>query len=248
MSGKIRWSSSGRQPLALLRLSRRVRAHYLSPVRFRVSLAALGTIAALAACRKSPQPAPPQTAVTTSPTPLASLAGQRIIVLPLHYLRSTDTLGLGAQLTNPRAFLRSVDDEIAFAMAERGLKSQWIFPEDLVRISKRNIGHSTDPYALAAGVLRPTGPRRIPQLPDPLASQLRSLVALSDARYALFPVEVRTENSGAGARAVLHIALLDVRMSNIRWAGEVASDTMTTISPGLAASLANRLANLIAGT
>jgi hypothetical protein len=248
MIGKIRSPERGRQPLAVIRLSRSVRADYLSPVRFRVSLAALGTIAALAACAKPPKPAPPSAGVTVSPTPLASLAGQRIIVLPVHYLRATDTLGLTTPLARPHDFLRSLDDEIAFAMAERGLRSQWVFPEDLARIAKRNAGHSADPYALAAEVLRPTGPRRIPQLPDPLASQLRSLVALSDARYALFPVEVRFENVGTTGRAVLHVALIDARASNIRWSGDIASDTMSTIPAGLAASLANRLANLIAGT
>lgn len=225
-----------------------MRADYLSRVRFRVSLAALGTIVALAACAKPPAPAAPAAGVAVSATPLASLAGQRIIVLPVHYLRATDTLGLSAQIAKPRDFLRALDDEIAFAMGERGLRSQWVFPEDLARAQRRNAGHATDPYALAAEVLRPTGPRRIPQLPDPLASQLRALVAVSDARYALFPVEVRFENAGGAARAVLHVALLDARASNVRWAGDVASDTMSTISPGLAASLANRLANLIAGS
>ena len=183
-----------------------------------------------------------------SPTPLATLAGQRIIVLPLHYLRAIDTLGIAGQIANPRSFLRSVDDEIAFAMAERGLKSAWVFPDVLLRSHQRNVGHTADPYNLAGEVLRPTGPRRIEQLPDPLASQLRTLVAVSDARFALFPVEVRFENSGGAARAVMHVVLLDVRASNIRWAGEVASDNLTGVTPGLAASLANRLANLIAKT
>jgi hypothetical protein len=217
-------------------------------VRFRVSLAVLGTVAALGACAKKPKAAPPSGAVAPSPTPLATLAGQRIIVLPLHYLRAIDTLGLSAQVAHPREFLRSIDDEIAFAMAERGLKSQWMFPDELQRSHQRNIGHTPDPYALAAEVLRPTGPRRVEQLPDPLASQLRSLVAVSDARFALFPVEVRFENSGGAARAIMHVVLLDARASNIRWAGDIASDTMRTITPGLAATLANRLANLIAGT
>lgn len=208
----------------------------------------MGSLAALAACRKPPKPAPPAGAVVQSPTPLATLAGQRIIVLPLHYLRAIDTLGIAGQISNPRAFLRSIDDEIAFAMAERGLKSAWVFPDVLLRSHQRNVGHTADPYNLAGEVLRPTGPRRLEQLPDPLASQLRTLVAVSDARFALFPVEVRFENSGGAARAIMHVVLLDARASNIRWAGEVASDTLTTIPNGLAASLANRLANLIAKT
>ena len=219
--------------------------HYLSLVRIRVLLAAIGWTAATAGCARSPK-VPPQTpAVTNSPTPLASLAGQRIIVLPLHYLSSTDTLGLANEIQKPKEFLRSLDDEIAFALGERGLSKQWVLPVALQRSQRRNVGHSVDPYGLAAGVLRHGGPRRIPQLPDPLATQLRSLVALSEARYALFPVEVRFENTGGTARAIMTVALLDARLANVRWSGEVASDTMRTLAPGLAASLANKMANLI---
>ena len=183
--------------------------------------------------------------MTASRTPLASLAGQRIIVLPLHYLRATDTLGLTSGIARPKEFLRSLDDEIVFAFGERGIRSQWVFPTDLSRSQRRNVGHAVDPYSLAAEVLRPTGPRRIPQLPDPLASQIRSLVALSEARYALFPVELRFENHAGSARPVLHVALLDARLLQVRWAGDVYGDTTRTLTPGVAATLANRLANLI---
>lgn len=166
-------------------------------------------------------------------------------MLPLHYLRATDSLGLSATISKPKEFLRALDDEIVFAFGERGLRTQWVFPPDLARSQRRNVGHSVDPYTLAAEVLRPTGPRRIPQLPDPLATQLRSLVALSEARYALFPVELRFENHNGTGRAVLHVALLDARMANIRWSGEILGDTMRTLSPALSATMANRLANLI---
>ena len=220
--------------------------HYLSLVRIRISLAAIALIAAAAGCKRSPEVPPPSPATnTSSPTPLASLAGQRIIVLPLHYLSATDTLGLSNEIQRPKEFLRALDAEIAFALGERGLRKQWVLPADLERVQRRNVGHTVDPYTLAAAILRPGGPRRIPQLPDPFATQLRSLVALSEARYALFPLEVRFENNGGTGRAVLYAALLDARLAQVRWAGEVASDTMRTITPGLAASLANKFANLI---
>ena len=202
-------------------------------------------IAASAACARSPKVPPATPVASTSPTPLASLAGQRIVVLPVHYLRAVDTLGLSSAISRPREFLRSLDDEIAFAFGERGIRGQWVFPADLARSQRRNIGHAVDPYSLAAEVLRPYGPRRIPQLPDPLATQLRSLVALSEARYALFPVELRFENSGGSGRAILHVALLDARLLQVRWSGDVQSDTMRTLTPGVSAALANKLANLV---
>jgi hypothetical protein len=97
--------------------------------------------------------------------------------------------------------------------------------------------------------LRPRGQRR--QLPaplgEPLATQLRAVVALNDARYAILPVEVRFERAGEGAgRAVLHVALIDARRSEVVWLTDVASDAAATLSPALAASLGAHFADLVA--
>jgi hypothetical protein len=86
------------------------------------------------------------------------------------------------------------------------------------------------------------------QLPEPLASQLRTLVALHEgAQYVLFPVEVRFQPAGGGAgQALLRIALLDTRRSHIVFMGDVRSDPSPAFSPAVAASLAGHLADLIA--
>ena len=187
------------------------------------------------------------TAVTpaTGRAPLASLGSQRLVVLPLHYFRALDTLGLASGLSRPRDYLRVVDDEIKFALTDRGLASRWVLPEEVARIAKRNPTYTADPYALAAESIRPGVRRREPQLPEPLASQLRSLAALTQARYIVFPVELRLENGvGGKGRALLHVAVLDARLSNVRWAGEVWTDADGTPGTPLAAAIASRMADL----
>jgi hypothetical protein len=86
-------------------------------------------------------------------------------------------------------------------------------------------------------------------LAEPVASQLRVLAGLHDARYALVPVELRfepvPEGSGKG-RAVLHLALLDVRGARLDWAGDVASDEAAGLAPALLSSIARHMADLIA--
>jgi hypothetical protein len=199
---------------------------------------------ALTACA-SPKKPQPQT--TLPSRPLAGLAGQHVVVLPTHYLRPADSLGWATNIPRQREYLRSVDDEIAFALGERGFRTNWIFPEALAKAAKRNAGYTADPYALAAEGLRPPGQRNPAlMLRDPLASQIRSLVALNDSRYVLFPVELRFEKDGGMGRAVLRVALIDARLSQLRWVGDVHSDPAATFSPGLAASLAGHLADLIA--
>jgi hypothetical protein len=180
--------------------------------------------------------------------PLAGLAAQPLILLPVQYLRPADTLGWAQHVQAPSAFLARIDDELTFAARERGVKSAWAFPEDLARSARRNATYAADPHGLAAEGLRPRGQR--PRLPaplgEPLATQMRALVALHDARYALLPVEVRFEPAAeGGGRAVLRLALIDARRAEVVWVTEVASDPAPAPSPAIAASLASHFGDLI---
>ena len=197
-----------------------------------------------AACAKKPKSA--QTTAPLPARPLAAFAARTVIVLPTQYLRPADSLGWAAAVDKPREYLTRVDDEIAFALGERGIRGTWVFPEALARSARRNAGYVPDPYALAAEWLRPP-PRRAPELlPEPLGTQVRSLVALHDARYALLPVEIRFERAGGAGRALLHTVLLDARLSKILWRADILSDSAATFSPALAASVAGHLADLVA--
>jgi hypothetical protein len=83
------------------------------------------------------------------------------------------------------------------------------------------------------------------------------MIALHEnARMVLAPVELRIERAGspqtpalsaAGGtgRATLRVALIDPRFSEARWIGELKSDTASTLTPAMTASLARRLVDLI---
>lgn len=222
------------------------------------TLLALPVLLAVAACARKPEPAPIQETAAQAARPLASLVGQRVIVLPAHYLRAADSLGWAAGISDAAKYLRSVDDEIAFTLGERGLRSGWVFPEALERSARRAVTLGADPYHLAAESLRPGATRKaVVDLPVALASQVRNLVALHDARYAVFPVELRFEKVAAPAdsvapptqplgRGVLRVVLLDARLSRVIWVGDVYSQSSATFSPAVAASIASQFADLIA--
>ena len=204
-------------------------------------------VAALPACRAAKPPAmsaPPPVA-----RPLAPFTGQRVAVLPAQRLRPADSAAWGAQVPAPRAYLGVVDSALAAALGERGLSAAWALPVDVIRSAKRNVTYAADPYALAVNPLLPSRrPAATPDIPDPLATQLRTLVALNDARYALVPVELRFERQGGptgAGRAVLRVAMLDARSARIAWAGDVASDTASALTPALAASAAMHFADLV---
>jgi hypothetical protein len=201
---------------------------------------------ALAACGGGKPSAEAPAPIDPSARPLAGLAAQHVIVAPAFRLRETDALGWTAQIPRSRDYLKSLDDELLFALGERGLKTQWVYPADLVRSMRGNPTYAIDPYTLAAEPLRNPDVKAGAKLSDPLATQLRTLVALQDARAVMLPVEVRFEKDKSGQGiAILRLAVLDGRLGEVRFMSEVRSDPSPTFSRALLASLASRVADLV---
>jgi hypothetical protein len=198
-------------------------------------------VAACGAPKRAEMSAPPPDV-----RPFAAFAAQRVAVMPAQRVRQADTAAWGVQMAPARAYLDTLDATLSAALTERGMGSAWALPADVVRAAKRNAPYAADPHALAVTGLLPRRTAPTDDLAQPLASQLRMLVALTDARYALVPVELRLEKGVGAGRAVLHLALLDARAAQVTWAGDVAGDTASTLSPALAASVAMRVADLIA--
>ena len=123
----------------------------------------------------------------------------------------------------------------------------WAFSDDLSRDFQRNPTYANDPYLLAEEPLRSPALKDGDRLPEPLASQLRTLVALRDkARYVLAPVDLRIEPAAGGGQARLRLVLIDAVTSDIRWIGAVQSDVVPAYGPALLASLGAHFADLVA--
>lgn len=178
---------------------------------------------------------------------MAQLAAQRVVLTPAYSLLGGDVLGWAASIPRSRDYLRTLDDEIATALAERGLKSQWVYPPDLVRAAKTNPTYAVDPYTLGVNVLRSTSVVSGTQLGDPLVTQLRTMIALQEGvRAVVVPVELRFEKlpTGKGV-AALRVALLDGRLGDVRWVGTVHSDPADSLSRAVLTSVAAHFADLI---
>jgi hypothetical protein len=196
-----------------------------------------------AASGQQPQTAkPPQ----VHRPPLEVLAQQQILVLPVQYLTFADSLGWSSQVPSIPEYLHTVDDELTFAFGERGLNKHWMFADALARSLKRNPNIAIDPYVLDAGQVRVGSRPDDWQLSDPLASQLRSLIALSEARYVLLPVELQLISVHGAGQAKLHVVLIDARRSQVQWSGDVFGAPMPKFTPAVAADIASRLASLVA--
>jgi hypothetical protein len=178
--------------------------------------------------------------------PLASFATLHLIVFPVQSLRADDPLGWSAKVTQPKAYLIAVDMALEAAFRERGLGTAWAFPTDLARTAQRNPTYATAPASIRAGdAARVMERNNASRIPEPVASQIRTLAGFHDARHAMIPVELRFDKEGAGGRAVLHVVILDVRSSSLVWAGDVGGDVVPEFSAAVVTGLAKRFANLV---
>jgi hypothetical protein len=174
---------------------------------------------------------------------LAPLASEAMIVLPVQALRVT-VAEWSDKVGDQRAYLSTVDDEIAFAVRDRGLRVQWAFPPDLARSARRNPGYTVDPYTIALTPLAPVERDPDKLIAEPLAGQLRTFAGLFNARYALVPVELALVLDPSGGRATLHVVLIDTRAARLTWKGDVSGDGVRNFTPAVAAGVAGRVADL----
>lgn len=184
--------------------------------------------AALLGCggkQHTAEPAP------TSPLPTAGLAGQPVSLLPLTLIAAEDSLHWEQVLADRRATLSRADSTIAALLATRAPEVNWILPERLRRESRRTAGLAADPDRMGSAILRA---EQMLDVPDPLRTQLRTLVALAGGRVALVPAALVYRRSGGPtdgrtvaapkpvsgvniATAELSVVLVDTRLGKVVW-------------------------------
>jgi hypothetical protein len=142
-------------------------------------------------------------------------------------------------------FLVTVDESIESALSTRGVGNGWTFPSVISASARRNTGMVPDPHALAVGNLVRLAKAGDDPLSEPLATQIRQLVALREGRYAILPAALVFENAPNGMRAKVLLYLVDSRTARITWSGEVRSDVTPVFSAAMANSLAEHVGDLV---
>jgi len=176
------------------------------------------------------------------PAPLAPYAGTRVAVVPVQFFHvDTSSWGAPSGLVLRAAF----DSLLSEALDEHGLSGTWATPADVRRAAKRNVMYAGDPRNLGAFPVR-YGAKKDAPIADPLASNLRRIVALHDARYVLVPVElhVNVEKAGGGHLGV-RLLLVDARLSAPVWQADLIGERAAAYTPALLQKLATRVAELV---
>ncbi len=200
-------------------------------------------IVTAAACLPAQQPAK-QPAPQTTPqiAPLAQYSSVKVAVVPVQFYKA-DAGGFANQQSP--AIRAAFDSLLSEQLEEHGLKGMWATPADVQRTAKRNAMYTADPRNLGAYPVRNGVNPKKPVIVDPLASNLRRVVALHDARYLLMPVELRAEGGKDGGYLAVRLLLVDARLNTVLWQVDLPSERAATYSPVLLQQLATRVADLV---
>lgn len=174
--------------------------------------------------------------------PLSAFAARAVLVLPLQQV--SEKTGVTSSQSGPAtAFREAMDYEIRFAFGESP-PSRWVFAPAIIASSKRNIGVSADPTRLSVEGLVEKLPEPDEAIAETLRTQVRQIIALTDARYVLLPVSVRFHEPRPNGtrRATMRVVLIDARLARIRWAEDISTEPAPELNRAAAAALAGRLA------
>lgn len=183
----------------------------------RRSLIILLTLAA-PACLKAQRERQPEPLPPVAVLPAQALAGKTVGVLPLTLLVADPAIQSEqyyADYRDRRGGLHRADSLISEALLGRGPEVHWVLPPQLRKMARRAAGFVPDPDDMGQAVLR--APKLV-NIPDPLRSSLRSLLAIADGRLALVPAALGFGPEPDGTiRADLSLVVGDVRTGKVMW-------------------------------
>jgi hypothetical protein len=150
--------------------------------------------------------------------PAEALAGQQVGVMPLTLVAAEPTLQadtLYAPYRDRRVTLTLADSMIGDAFTGRAPEVRWVLPPELRKLARRSPGIVGDPDAMGQAMLRSP---KLKDIPDPLRSSLRNLMAVVGGRAAMVPAALAFGREPDGkVRADLSLVLADTRSGKIIW-------------------------------
>jgi len=176
-------------------------------------------------------------------TGFGMLSGQTVLVLPVQYVQQVPGGWIGRS-RNASDAARLADTEFTFALNEQGGRANWITPNIQELTLARRPGITVDPHSLSAGEARQKG-GNLKDVKDPLFGEIRTLTALFDCRYVLWPLEVyyQTEKDTNAGQLAIRTFVLDSRRGDVLWYGVIPGDSEDPpASPAALAALAQRFA------
>jgi hypothetical protein len=171
---------------------------------------------------KAQQPAPPTPAAPAArqvlPVPTQALVGQNVALMPITLIAPDPALQadtIYAPYRDRRTALLWADSLIGDAFSGRAPEVRWVLPAELRKVARRSPGIVGDPDQMGQAALRSP---KLRELPDPLRSSLRNLMAVVGGRVVMVPASIGFGRQADGLiRADLSLAAADTRSGKILW-------------------------------
>jgi hypothetical protein len=142
-------------------------------------------------------------------------AGQSLAVTPITLVVSDESLSQTPPLNSRPVTLAWADSLMGAALTGRGPDVKWVLPPELRKIARRSPTYAPDPDRMGQSMLRT---KKADDVPDPLRTNLRSLMALVGGRFALVPAAlVFLREPDGSVVAELSLALVDARLGKVAW-------------------------------
>lgn len=186
-------------------------------------IARLTLLVGLAACTGGkqatvgPEPAEAQESKIKMPPaaalPLLGIAGQPVGVLPTTLVVPRDSLAGKAPFVDRASGQRWVDSVFGEGLQFRAPEVNWKLPAQLRSMARQAPGIAADPDYMGQAVLRNP---EIKKVPDPLISNLRTLMGIAGGRFMLVPAAFSFQHDSTGAVEVrANLAGVDTRLGDV---------------------------------
>ncbi len=160
-------------------------------------------------------PKPPTNVKMPPAIPLNTqgIAGQVVGVLPSTLVTARDSLIGKPPFVNRTAATQWVDSLIGEGLMMRAPEVNWKLPAQMRSMARRAPGIAADPDYMGQSALRNP---EMDKVPDPLISNLRTLMAIAGGRFVLVPAALSFQHDSAGAvEARVNLAGVDTRVGTV---------------------------------
>ncbi|HEU4526136.1 MAG TPA: hypothetical protein VFR62_14000 [Gemmatimonadales bacterium] len=195
-----------------------------------------------AAGAQQPAPvAPAPAGELAPPVPTEALVGQNVALMPITLVAADPALQsdtVYAPYRDRRTTLSWADSLIGEAFVGRAPEVRWVLPPELRKVARRSPGIVGDPDQMGQAMLRSP---KLQDIPDPLRSSLRNLMAVVGGRAVMVPASLGFGRQADGRiRADLTLVVADTRSGKVLWrsmAGGSGTDPQAALDAALTAVL-----------
>jgi hypothetical protein len=183
-----------------------------------IIIALLSISCSARAQQPAPATAPSHAAPKVLPVPIQALVGQNVALMPITLIAPDPALQsdtIYAPYRERRTALLWADSLIGDAFSGRAPEVRWVLPAELRKVARRSPGIVGDPDQMGQAALRSP---KLREIPDPLRSSLRNLMAVVGGRVVMVPASIGFGRQADGLiRADLSLAAADTRSGKVLW-------------------------------